>query len=231
MGVLIPGNDMTAVRRTATFFLNNFEVSLSPGACMWSFAHAWAAAAVAAENAAAVAAAACPGCSNAAPGRRHRTERELSSAGRLLQTAPRVADCTLSLGIVQALAEPPIYTDGPTPKTLQERLAEQKVAAAVDPDYDTDFKGPRSKEEKTAKRKAILSAIGARQTQEMPPPPASNVHTTQCRNTALKHGARLPSVAAARAPLFLRLACACAGCLVSGAAQPHVSAMHVRCSA
>ncbi len=27
MGVLIPGNDMTAVRRTATFFLNNFEVS------------------------------------------------------------------------------------------------------------------------------------------------------------------------------------------------------------
>lgn len=26
MGVLIPGNDMTAVRRTAAFFLNNFEV-------------------------------------------------------------------------------------------------------------------------------------------------------------------------------------------------------------
>jgi hypothetical protein len=26
MGVLIPGNDMTAVRRTATFFLSNFEV-------------------------------------------------------------------------------------------------------------------------------------------------------------------------------------------------------------
>jgi len=75
---------------------------------------------------------------------------------------------------VQALAEPPIYTDVPTHKTLQERLAEQKAAAAVDPDYDTDFKGPRSKEEKTAKRKAILSAIGARRTQEMPPPPASN---------------------------------------------------------
>jgi hypothetical protein len=26
MGVLIPGNDMTAVRRTAAFFLTNFEV-------------------------------------------------------------------------------------------------------------------------------------------------------------------------------------------------------------
>lgn len=29
MGVLIPGNDMTAVRRTAAFFLNNFEVAPS----------------------------------------------------------------------------------------------------------------------------------------------------------------------------------------------------------
>ena len=28
MGVLIPGNDLTAVRRTARFFLNNFEERL-----------------------------------------------------------------------------------------------------------------------------------------------------------------------------------------------------------
>ena len=30
MGVLVPGGDRTAVRRTAEFFLKNFEVGLQP---------------------------------------------------------------------------------------------------------------------------------------------------------------------------------------------------------
>lgn len=30
MGVLVPGGDRTAVRRTAEFFLKNFEVSCQP---------------------------------------------------------------------------------------------------------------------------------------------------------------------------------------------------------
>ena len=67
MGVLIPGNDMTAVRRTAQFFLNNF----------------------------------------------------------------------------------------------QERLAQQREEAASNPEYGKTFKGELSKEDKQAKRKQILSSIGA----------------------------------------------------------------------
>ena len=67
MGVLIPGPDMTAVRRTAQFFLNNF----------------------------------------------------------------------------------------------QERLAQQRAEAAANPEYNSTFKGELSKEEKQAKRKQILSSIGA----------------------------------------------------------------------
>ena len=67
MGVLIPGNDMTAVRRTAQFFLTNFE----------------------------------------------------------------------------------------------ERLAQQRAEAAANPEYGNSFKGELSKEEKKAKRKQILSSIGA----------------------------------------------------------------------
>ena len=67
MGVLIPGNDMTAVRRTAAFFLTNFR----------------------------------------------------------------------------------------------ERLAQQRAEAAANPQYGDSFKGELSKEEKQAKRKQILSSIGA----------------------------------------------------------------------
>ena len=67
MGVLIPGNDMTAVRRTAQFFLTNFR----------------------------------------------------------------------------------------------ERLAQQRAEAAANPQYGDTFKGELSKEEKQAKRKQILSSIGA----------------------------------------------------------------------
>jgi len=67
MGVLIPGNDMTAVRRTAQFFLTNFR----------------------------------------------------------------------------------------------ERLAQQRAEAAANPKYGDTFKGELSKDEKQAKRKQILSSIGA----------------------------------------------------------------------
>ena len=44
---------------------------------------------------------------------------------------------------------------------VQERLKQQKEEAKTNPDYDKSFKGQLSKEEKKAKRKQILSNIGA----------------------------------------------------------------------
>ena len=44
---------------------------------------------------------------------------------------------------------------------MQERLKQQKEEAKTNPDYDKSFKGQLSKEEKKAKRKQILSNIGA----------------------------------------------------------------------
>lgn len=44
---------------------------------------------------------------------------------------------------------------------LQERLKQQKEEAKSNPDYDKSFKGQLSKDEKKAKRKQILSNIGA----------------------------------------------------------------------
>lgn len=44
---------------------------------------------------------------------------------------------------------------------VQERLKQQKEEANSNPDYDKSFKGQLSKEEKKAKRKQILSNIGA----------------------------------------------------------------------
>ena len=44
---------------------------------------------------------------------------------------------------------------------VQERLKQQKEEASSNPDYDKSFKGQLSKEEKKAKRKQILSNIGA----------------------------------------------------------------------
>ena len=44
---------------------------------------------------------------------------------------------------------------------VQERLKQQKEEANTNPDYDKSFKGQLSKEEKKAKRKQILSNIGA----------------------------------------------------------------------
>ena len=44
---------------------------------------------------------------------------------------------------------------------VQERLKQQKEEADSNPDYDKSFKGQLSKEEKKAKRKQILSNIGA----------------------------------------------------------------------
>ena len=44
---------------------------------------------------------------------------------------------------------------------MQERLRQQREEAKANPDYDKSFKGQLSKEEKKAKRKQILSTIGA----------------------------------------------------------------------
>ena len=44
---------------------------------------------------------------------------------------------------------------------VQERLKQQKEEAQSNPDYDKSFKGQLRKEEKKAKRKQILSNIGA----------------------------------------------------------------------
>ena len=44
---------------------------------------------------------------------------------------------------------------------MQERLRQQKEEANSNPDYDKSFKGQLTKEEKKAKRKQILSTIGA----------------------------------------------------------------------
>ena len=37
MGVLVPGGDRTAVRRTAEFFLKNFEVSCQVPSCLLTY--------------------------------------------------------------------------------------------------------------------------------------------------------------------------------------------------
>ena len=44
---------------------------------------------------------------------------------------------------------------------MQERLKQQKEEAQSNPDYDKSFKGQLTKDEKKAKRKQILSNIGA----------------------------------------------------------------------
>lgn len=44
---------------------------------------------------------------------------------------------------------------------MQERLKQQKEEAASNPEYGKSFKGKVSKEDKQAKRKQILSNIGA----------------------------------------------------------------------
>ena len=40
MGVLVPGGDRTAVRRTAEFFLKNFEVNFQVPLCLLTCMHA-----------------------------------------------------------------------------------------------------------------------------------------------------------------------------------------------
>jgi hypothetical protein len=59
---------------------------------------------------------------------------------------------------------------------FEERLRQQREEAAANPEYSSTFKGELSKEEKQAKRKQILSSIGAL---------LSTVLSCSCRRAAL----------------------------------------------
>ncbi len=51
----------------------------------------------------------------------------------------------------------------------QERLAAQRAEAKANPEYGQTFKGPASADDKKARRKQILSTIGARRRRGRPP--------------------------------------------------------------
>ena len=116
MGVLVPGGDRTAVRRTAEFFLTSFQAR---ALCRGSLRGACLLICKGTEKLSMV-----PGCHHAQPGLLSR-----------LSMAPRVE--------------------------AQERLATQRAEAAINPEYGKTFKAQASADDKKARRKQILSSIGA----------------------------------------------------------------------
>ena len=117
MGVLVPGGDRTAVRRTAEFFLTSFQARPVPCA-VGLFG----------------------GCCLAGKG------TEVSKHG------PGWSPCR---------AQPIQRAEYGTCVEAQERLATQHAEAAVNPEYGKTFKAQASKDDKKARRKQILSSIGA----------------------------------------------------------------------
>lgn len=81
---------------------------------------------------------------------------------------------------------------------MQERLRQQREEAKANPDYDKSFKGQLTKEEKKAKRKQILSTIGAALCPNTPTSPYTVKHM---------HASFQPGVTCKLDPNFWQLCC------------------------
>lgn len=74
---------------------------------------------------------------------------------------------------------------------LQERLDAQKKEADENPDYNKSFKAQASKEEKQAKRKQIISTIGACPTASQPLTSSPQALKYQCSRSQICKNLRL----------------------------------------